>query len=144
MKVVTSLPNEVLTNHRAGALCARELLRAVVKINELLLTWKPKIPLLYNSGVRYQSEPNAGKYEDFANCQETLARGWGDCDDLAAWRAAEIRVRERRPADILIYWRPKGEKGALWHVQVRHWPSMRDKLNGGLGEVEDPSRLLGM
>ncbi len=140
MKLVTSIPSVCLKNKREGALVARAFLQAVVKANECWLLHNPKAPKLYDSGVTYAREPWAGKYEEFATIPMVLKRGWGDCDDLCAWRVAEIR-REGRPADILIYWRPKTH---IWHVEVRHWPSAAARKAGEHGTVEDPSRLLNM
>lgn len=157
MRFVIDVPKELLRNHRMGAFVARDILRPLIKINQLLLRLHPELPTLYNSGVKYRGEPNAGQYEDFANVLQVYDRQWGDCDDLVALRVAEIREREKRPAEPLIYWRPR-KTGGRWHFQLRHWPDAAaykqfaaaikgDKRAiqlGGLGEVEDPSRLLGM
>lgn len=139
MRVLTYLDNEALRDPRVGAILAKCLLEAVIAGNCYYLRHHPKTPWLYRSRVRYAREPNAGKYEEFADIQRVLRRGWGDCDDLAAWRCAEIIVRERRPAAPLIYWREYRRAGraplTIWHVQVRRLDTQ---------EVEDPSRLLGM
>jgi hypothetical protein len=134
MKIVTELDSGVMTRPKLAAGVVRLYLRALVVSNAYWLKKNPNAPLLYKSGVRYAPEPNAGKYEEFASAETCLKRGWGDCDDLAAWRAAEIRVREGRPANILVYWR-KRDNRTVWHVQVKRTDT---------GEVEDPSRLLGM
>lgn len=136
MKIVTELDAGVMKRPKLAAGVVRLYLRALVISNAYWLQQNPDAPLLYKSGVQYRPEPNAGKYEEFASVRECLSRGWGDCDDLAAWRAAEIRVRERRPANILVYWRKNPQNGqTIWHVQVKRPDT---------GECEDPSRLLGM
>jgi hypothetical protein len=139
MKVVTYLDEQALKNPKVGAILARKLLQAIVLGNRYYLHTHPNTPLLYESGVRYKREPNAFIYEEFADIPHVLKRGWGDCDDLVAWRCAEIQHREKRPCDPLIYWRqhPNGSGSpiTIWHVQVRRQDT---------GEVEDPSRLLGM
>jgi hypothetical protein len=139
MKVVTYLDDNSLKDPKVGAILARKLLQSIVLSNRYYLHTHPNTPLLYSSGVRYQREPNAFRYEEFADIPTVLKRGWGDCDDLVAWRVAEIQHREKRPADPLIYWRlherPNGSPLTIWHVQVRRQDT---------GEVEDPSRLLGM
>lgn len=55
--------------------------------------------------------------------------GYGDCEDLAAARVAELRVKAGIKA---VPWLKK--KGKIWHVLVRY-PD---------GTLEDPSRKLGM
>jgi hypothetical protein len=135
MKIVTELDQDVMKRPKLAAGVVRLYLRALVISNAYYLKKHPNTPLLYQSGVKYAPEPNAGKYEEFASIATCLQRGWGDCDDLAAWRAAEIRVREGRPANILVYWRKREGAGTIWHVQVRRPDT---------GECEDPSRLLGM
>jgi hypothetical protein len=158
MKLVTDLPNVCFANPRLAALVARDFARSVMRVNQIWLRANPKCPRLYDLAdnprfrVKYAREPWAGTgVEDFAPIETCLKRGWGDCDDLAPWRAAEIREREKRPADILIYWRPGG---AVWHLQTSHWPSVaalrEDQALLAQGKkpkhrlVDDPSRLLGM
>lgn len=90
-------------------------------------------PGLYQSGVRYAREP-AGR-EDWQDIPTTLERGFGDCEDLACFRAAELTVRERRPSRPVYKWSTCKRTGAaLYHIVV-----LRDD-----GMIEDPSRALGM
>ena len=110
MRIVTELDAGVMSRPKLAAGVVRLYLRALVISNAYYLQQHPETPLLYKSGVRYAPEPNAGKYEEFASIRQCLERGWGDCDDLAAWRAAEIRVREKRPANILVYWRKQNNR----------------------------------
>lgn len=139
MKVVTYLFDKALKDPKVGAILAKKLLEALIVANRYYLHTHPSTPLLYESDVRYAREPNAFRYEEFADIPTVLGRGWGDCDDLVAWRCAEIAQREKRPAAPLIYWRQhdsdSGKKVTVWHVQVRRLDTK---------EVEDPSRLLGM
>jgi hypothetical protein len=89
----------------------------------------PETPSLYQSGVRYKSDP-IGSAEDFRPIPRVLSMGCGDCDDLAAWRVAELRVREHiRAVPEVIAIKP-----GLWHVFVR----LPD------GRAEDVSAHLGM
>lgn len=85
-------------------------------------------PLLYESGVRYQREP-AGN-EQWLTVPQVEAVGWGDCEDLAAWRAAELRVHLGEPARAIAI-RTGAKK---FHAVVRRAD----------GSIEDPSRELGM
>ena len=86
MVIVTRLP-------RAGRGLlhdARTLLQCLAQIWALGLRESP-LPPLYQSGVRYQPEPNTGSgIEDWACPWDCIERGWGDCDDLVGWRVAEL------------------------------------------------------
>lgn len=87
-----------------------------------------RFPMLYRSGVRYRREDPAVR-EEWRTVPEVLARGVGDCEDLACWRAAELCL-QGEPACPYIY----RTKSGGWHVVVRR----------GDGSLEDPSRVLGM
>ena len=85
-------------------------------------------PLLYESGIRYQREP-AGR-ENWQTAAETLARGFADCEDLAAYRLAELHRQGEEQATIDV----KQVNPDLMHIRVRRAD----------GTLEDPSRILGM
>jgi len=88
------------------------------------------LPPLYRSGVRYRLE--APGTESWDTADRCLRRGWGDCEDLAAWRAAELRVSGGDPrAHVTIV---PTSQARQWHAVVRR----------GDGRLEDPSRRLGM
>jgi len=81
------------------------------------------------SGVRWKPEPPGA--ERFDNAQTVGRRGWGDCDDLAPMRAAELRVSGKDPeARAIAYKSGPGR----WHAIVQR----------GDGKLEDPSRTAGM
>lgn len=86
-----------------------------------------RVPSLYGSGVRYRSEPDGE--ENWQTAAETLSRGFGDCEDLAAWRVAELQEQGVAARVRVLVMRP-----GLWHVVVEH-PE---------GWIEDPSAFLGM
>lgn len=97
--------------------------------NEQWLRAHPGTPALYASGVRYRREP-PGR-EEWEPIPVVLTKGWGDCEDLASWRAAELRVTGEDPhARVHVY----QSAPTTWHVVVRR----------GDGSIEDPSRKLGM
>ena len=104
------------------------LVRSLCALDVLYLRAHPQTPLLKQSGVRYATQP--GGCERFLTVPKILAAGSGDCDQLAPWRAAELRVREGIQA--LPEVRRMSDK--LWHVYVR-MPN---------GAVEDISAHLGM
>ncbi len=136
MRVVVTIPR-VFRQPKLIAHAARKHLHGVVATNRWLLRMAKRrgkpFPSIYRSDVVFQREPNAGKYERFDNLLTTIKRGWGDCDDLAAWRVAELR-EQGEPANFKIYWRLKNGRPKLFHVQVRRAD----------GSVEDPARALGM
>ena len=135
MKVVINLgahSGRWLFKSRVFAVVIRFLLTALVMVDRLYLRMHPNTPRLYRAGVRYQEEPDDG-IEEFASIPAIYARGWGDCDDLAPARVAELREQGEK-ATIRVQWRasPNGHK--LYHVLVRR----------GDGSIEDPSAILGM
>jgi hypothetical protein len=123
-----------------------------VAVGNLYLMRRGKYPPLFGSGVKWQQEPNAGRFEEIASCRRVLARGWGDCDDLCAWLIAEYRLAgEQAKARVYVKFyngttlldfdeflaaraAGVGRLKSLYHVQVRR----ADQT------IEDPSRLLGM
>lgn len=106
-----------------------QLLEIVADANRDVLACG-KVPPLYRSGVRYIPEP-ADK-EVFMAIPAVLAHGGADCEDLAAWRVAELRalgIDARFVVDRFV--RPDGVPGR--HIRVFH-----------SGRFEDPSARLGM
>ncbi len=92
--------------------------------------WTP----LYSSGVRYKPEPRGR--ERWLTPSVVMLKGHGDCEDLAAWRAAELRVTGIDPSARAIVVRT-GDK--RWHAVVQ-----REDEDGYYDEFEDPSAALGM
>ena len=107
----------------------RALVKVVHDLNRQFLRHNPNTPALYRSGVIYQREPRNIR-EEFATIPQVIAQGWGDCDDLAPWRSAELAEVHGVDAwpDVVIV-RP-----GLFHIIVRRAD----------GRTEDPSRVLGM
>ena len=89
------------------------------------------IPPLYKSGVRYRRE--SPKRERWLRSDEVLEVGYGDCEDLAAWRAAELRQRGL-PAKVIV----KKTGPRKFHALVAV------PTETGRWITEDPSRRLGM
>ena len=93
------------------------------------------LPLLYSSGFRYQRENYKGPHpEDWRDCLEVVRRRGGDCEDLCAYRAAELRARFGEPAAKCAFVEVPRRSGRLFHIVV-----LRQN-----GAMEDPSRELGM
>ncbi len=107
---------------------------ALVATNLVYLQMYPDTVPLYQSGVYYKEEPIG--YEDFFDIPTVLKQGFADCEDLAAWRAAEyLSVGEM--AYIVVTWEAiqhnNGDIDILFHVRVQTQYG-----------VEDPSARLGM
>lgn len=110
------------------------LLEALVKCNRIYLASHPSTPPLYQAGVRYQQEPKG--HEDWCDIHHVMRQGWGDCEDLCAWRIAELR-QSGVPAKGRLKWFKAPSRigrATMYHVQV-YLPE---------GRIEDPSRQLGM
>ena len=99
-------------------------LAALTALDEQLLA-AGAIPPLYRSGTRYRRErPDVWTTADIC-----YRRGYGDCEDLAAWRCAELRRQGILATVVAREMRPR-----KFHAVVR-WPD---------GRIEDPSKRLGM
>lgn len=108
------------------------LLEALVTANRAYLRVMPTTPKLYVSGVRYRPEPKG--IELFADIGHVLRQGFADCDDLCAWRVAELRESREDPrAAVKVIEYRRGPK-TYYHVKVQR----------GSGAIEDPSAVLGM
>ena len=112
------------------------LLEALTMANVAYLLAHPETPPLYHAGVRYLEEPPG--VDDWQDIPDTLAKRTGDCEDLACWRVAELRIR--------------GDLGATRGISVADIPDRSGEIVRtyhitvirGDGVAEDPSRLLGM
>lgn len=103
----------------------RIALAGLTAMNRALLKLYRDVPPLYSSGVRYRGE----KPDRWETLDLVLARGYGDCEDLSAWRAAELQEQGvNAHADVY------NVRANKWHAVV-YYPD---------GTMEDPSRQLGM
>lgn len=88
-----------------------------------------KVPPLYQSGVRYLGEESD---EQWLTIPYVYAARAGDCEDLAAWRAAELNTQGVNAfVDVLVRRIDGTWRG---HAVVR-LPN---------GKIEDPAAKLGM
>jgi hypothetical protein len=103
----------------------------------------PETPDLYSAGVSYKPErrridPRTGKPSEYGEEWQTIPwviyRGYGDCEDLGAWRSAELNAKYHIKAHPYIKMRRMPDGFWRAHVVVR-WPD---------GQIEDPSAKLGM
>jgi len=80
---------------------------------------------------RVQWKPEPPGEERFDHAKLVMGRGWGDCDDLAPWHAASLRVTGEDPGARSVAIRSGPNR---WHAIVRRSD----------GRLEDPSRAAGM
>lgn len=106
------------------------LLTCLTALDVDYLKQHPRVPLLYQSGVRYVAE--APGEEAWLSVPDVLLHMRGDCEDLGCWRAAELQLRGE-PAKAVWSVR-KTPRGNLYHIRTRR----------GNGQIEDPSVVLGM
>jgi hypothetical protein len=108
------------------------LLECLTRLDLHYLYQNPNTPPIYESGVVYERE--SASTEEWLTIPEILARGVGDCEDLACWRAAEYRYQGIQ-AHPFVTRMPTRSDRPLYHVRIR-------LANGRT--IEDPSRELGM
>jgi len=106
------------------------LLEALCSIDAAYLRRVPSTPALYAADVRYLAEPD--RVELWRAIPVVLAYRAGDCEDLVAWRCAELRVAGELATPVAERFDTRA--GPVFHVRVRR----------GDGAIEDPSRVLGM
>jgi len=121
------------------------LLEALTKVNEVIMG-RQRLPSLYESGVRYQAEP-AGE-EFWLDALQVLLRKLCDCEDLACYRAAELRVYSGIQARPVFIFGRDAQGRQLYHCRVRYPTSAGPRHASATlidGEYEeDPSVVLGM
>ena len=115
-------------------------MEALCLVNQAQIRYQKRlgkpVPPLYSSGVRYQREDGT---EDWQDIHTTLRKMWGDCEDLACYRVAELREVYKRPAAPFVTWFSAGP-GDGFHYHALLWAKAPD----GVWRIEDPSRKLGM
>jgi hypothetical protein len=118
-----------------GQLAMDTLAESLVQINEQWLRTHPETPNLYDSGVYY--DLRADVQRPWQSIPRLYRMGRGDCEDIAAARTAELRVRH----------------GIDARMCNQHWDHAWDaSVEGGWGThwlvclpdgtVEDPSSKL--
>jgi hypothetical protein len=106
-------------------------LEGLTGVNEILLRRNPSLPSLYGSGARWEIREQDPTDKRWRYAPEVAIEGWGDCQALSTYRAAELRVSGEDPqARVRVY--PTGPD--TFHAVVAR----------GNGLVEDPSVILGM
>jgi hypothetical protein len=122
------------------------------------------VPPLYEAGVRYAEESEIYRGdpnylgESFDDAWVCYQRGTADCDDLGAWRCAELQERGEN-AGIRVTWKPlpkvmravcaaareKGmSAGQLLQALSRYGKLYHITVRRADGSIECPSAKLGM
>lgn len=117
---------------KRGELALKLYLNTLFELDVAFLRDYPAFPALYSTGVRYKAEDPG--LEEWRTCPIVRERGFGDCEDLACWRAAELKARRGIEARPMFIKQPTRPGIRLYHIVVK-LPS---------GRVEDPSKKLGM
>lgn len=132
IEIGLSLPSRGPLARRAIEAAVETLARA----NEAYLRAHPNTPALAKSGVEYQRERRPrGTPENWQGIEDIIREGHGDCEDLSAWRIAELRNRGVRAKPHVI--RANPNRDGRWHIMVAVY-------RRGRRTVEDPSKELGM
>ncbi len=105
-------------------------LESVTRLNEEMLK-AGKVPTFEQGahGIQWQPEPPGAEHFDHA--AKVLGRGHGDCDDLAPWHAASLRVTGKDPGAQAVVKRVADDR---WHALVKRSD----------GSYDDPSLTAGM
>ena len=115
------------------------MMEGLCRVNQDQLTLQRKlgkpVPLLYGSGIVYQREDGT---EDWQDVYTTIEKGWGDCEDLACFRVAELREVFGRKASPFVTYRRGPEGEFHYHALVVC------RSPDGTWRLEDPSRKMGM
>ena len=123
-----------LLSSAAKCRCILTLVRAFVEIDREIIS-EYEVPVLYESGVRYEFQKAVDDWKDIARCLATMR---GSCNSLTAWRVAELQLDGEIGAAPYIQSqtiaKPDGSILDLFHVIVQRED----------GSFEDPSRTLGM
>lgn len=121
---------ELVIEAQGRAETIRALWAALEALSDVDASQLGRVPPLLSSGVRYRSERRSdGRWsEEWRDAATTYRERHGDCEDLAAWLAAELRVSGRDAIPLPFFAAPR-----LVHCVV--WTP---------AGVIDPSAILGM
>lgn len=107
-------------------------LEGLTRVNELILDKNPDFPPLYGAGIRWKNK----RHDNWRRADMIARDGWGDCEGISAWRAAELR-------------RGRGVDGAYdpdarvncYHTGPKKYHAI---VMRGDDTIEDPSVVCGM
>lgn len=125
MRVQVAIPE-----HRIEQPVLDAALEAVTRLNESLLENR-EAPTFKEAAHRVRWKPEPPGQEHFDHAVAVLERGHGDCDDLAPWHAASLRVTGEDP----------GARATVYQSGPKRWHAIVERSDGRL---EDPSQTAGM
>lgn len=102
-------------------------LEGLVQVNDRILAANPGMPTVYGSGAVWRNIP----HDTWRRSDQIAIEGWGDCEGLASWRAAELRVTGEDP----------GARVGVYHTGPKRYHAI---VLRGDDTIEDPSTALGM
>lgn len=127
MRLAIAVPERHVDEHVLNA-----GLETNTRVNESMLA-AGEVPTFHEGlrqrGIKWKEEPPGD--ERFDHAKLVMGRGWGDCDDLAPWRAASMRHTGEDPGAEAVVRRSGPNR---WHAIVQRSD----------GRFEDPSREAGM
>jgi hypothetical protein len=130
MRIRLAIPDELDDHDRKDALdAALESVTRTVTGMVRAGTVPPAAGEIKAKRIRWEPEPPGDEHFDLPTT--VLARGWGDCDDLAPYHAGSLRAGGVDPGARAIV-RKSGPK--RWHAIVQRSD----------GSIEDPSAHAGM
>ena len=109
---------------------AEQVLQGLAQANAAAWRIFPNMPRLYDSGTRYKREP-AGVRETWKSYPVILKTKQADCDDLSAARVGELIAFGEDP-------------GARVHIYRTSPRTLHAVVLRSNGQIEDPSKILGM
>lgn len=126
MRIRLAIPDRIINEDILNA-----ALEATTRANQQLMMAgeAPAIEEAIRDGLRWKPE-NFGDGEHFDLAPVAAVRGWGDCDDLAPWLAAERRIQ--------------GDTGAVAFARRSGPNKFHALVRSGDGEIIDPSVWAGM
>lgn len=127
MRIRLAIPDHLVTPE---ALEAALEATALASEQAIVRGEAPGVTEAISKGVKWRPEPfTDGEHFDLP--EQVLARGWGDCDDLAPWLAGQLRASGQDPGAVpRVYQSGPGR----WHVVVETSD----------GQILDPSKWAGM
>ncbi|MFI4978534.1 MAG: hypothetical protein ACHQC8_07675, partial [Solirubrobacterales bacterium] len=129
MRIRITVPKKHVDEETLGASLEASTLVAQRQVRARAVP--PLVSAIEAGDVKWKPEPEGQGFEGFDLPEDVMARGWGDCDDLAAWWAAELRESGVDPdARATVF----ESKPGRWHAVVTRGDKSED----------DPSRWAGM
>lgn len=130
MRIRLAVPDDLHEDDKEASINAA--LESVARGNEGLIA-SGRVPTFSRAlqvrGIKWKPEPPGDEHFDLATT--VYRRGHGDCDDLAPYHAASLRVTGRDPLAYPFVYRSGPDR---YHAVVRR----------GDGSIDDPSKAAGM